>query len=183
MQNDSTRRSFLKKTTAAAAGAALTSTIARTAHAQGSDTIRFGVIGCGGRGSGAAQNIMETKGNTKLVGVADVHPDIAAGKLTSLARKYKNKVDVTPEDIQGGLDGYKRVIDSDCEGLVNVPGCLEGTPRLKVPWATAHASRWNCRYSKSFPTKPKRRSNLAAARHKTPSTAVNWAVRPSAASF
>ena len=51
-QNDSTRRTFLKTSTAAAAGAALTSTIAKTAHAAGSDTIRFVLIGCGGRGSG-----------------------------------------------------------------------------------------------------------------------------------
>jgi myo-inositol 2-dehydrogenase/D-chiro-inositol 1-dehydrogenase len=118
MQNDSTRRSFLKKTTAAAAGAALTSTIARTAHAQGSDTIRFGLIGCGGRGSGAADQIMNTKGNTKLVAVADAFPEKAATKLSSLARKHKEKVDVTAEEIRGGLDGYKQVVDSDCDLVI-----------------------------------------------------------------
>lgn len=118
MQDDTTRRSFLKKSTAAAAGAALTSTIARTAHAQGSDTIRFGLVGCGGRGSGASENIMKTKGNTKLVAVADAHPDIAAGKLSRLAKKYEDKVEVNTEDIHGGLDGYKRVIDSDCDLVI-----------------------------------------------------------------
>ncbi len=71
MQNDSNRRTFLKKTSVAAAGAALTSTIAKTAHAAGSDEIRFVLIGCGGRGSGAAAQIMNTKGNVKLVAVAD----------------------------------------------------------------------------------------------------------------
>ena len=55
-QNDSDRRTFLKTSTAAAAGAALTSTIAKTAHAAGSDTIRFVLIGCGGRGTGAIKN-------------------------------------------------------------------------------------------------------------------------------
>ena len=52
MQNDSNRRNFLKGSTAAAAGAALTSTIARTAHAAGSDEIKFVLIGCGGPESG-----------------------------------------------------------------------------------------------------------------------------------
>ena len=44
MQNDSNRRNFLKGSTAAAAGAALTSTIARTAHAAGSDEIKFVLV-------------------------------------------------------------------------------------------------------------------------------------------
>ena len=60
MQNDSNRRTFLKTSAAAAAaGAALTSTVARTAHAAGSDEIRFVLIGCGGRGTGAADEYHE----------------------------------------------------------------------------------------------------------------------------
>ncbi len=118
MQNDSTRRSFLKKTSAAAAGAALTSTIARTAHAQGSDQIRFGLIGCGGRGSGAAAQIMNTKGNTKLVAVADAFEHKATGMLKGLSKKDKDKIDVPTERIFTGLDGYKQVIDSDCDLVV-----------------------------------------------------------------
>ncbi len=118
MPNDTTRRSFLKNTTAAAAGAALTSTIARTAHAQGSDTIRFGLIGCGGRGSSAAGQIMNTKGNTKLVAVADPFPAIASLKLKGLQNKFKEKVDVPTERFFDGLDGYKKVVDSDCDLVI-----------------------------------------------------------------
>ncbi len=118
MQNDSTRRSFLKKTTAAAAGAALTSTIARTAHAQGSDTIRFGLIGCGGRGTGAADQIMNTKGNTKLVSVADAFGFKAEGALNGLGKKHKEKVDVSPDQVHTGLDAYKKLIDSDCDLVI-----------------------------------------------------------------
>ncbi len=118
MPSDSNRRSFLKSTTAAAAGAALTSTIARTAHAQGSDTIRFGLIGCGGRGSSAAGQIMSTKGNTKLVAVADPFPSIAGLKLKGLQNKFKEKVDVPTERFFGGLDGYKQVIDSDVDLVI-----------------------------------------------------------------
>jgi hypothetical protein len=80
-QNDSNRRTFLKTSTAAATGAALTSTIAKTAHAAGSDTIRFVLIGCGGRGGGAAAQIMNTKGNVKLVAVADPFEENAKSKL------------------------------------------------------------------------------------------------------
>ena len=119
MQNDSTRRGFLKSSTAAAAGAALTSTIAKTAHAAGSDEIKFVLIGCGGRGTGAAKQIMATKGNTKLVAVADPFAVKANGALNTLSRgDNKDKVDVPPERIFGGLDGYKQAIDVDCDLVI-----------------------------------------------------------------
>ena len=119
-QNDSDRRAFLKTSTAAAAGAALTSTIAKTAHAAGSDTIRFVLIGCGGRGSGAAAQIMNTKGNVKLVAAAD--PFEGKGQKLRLKRlskgANKDKVDVPDERIFGGLDGYKKAIDTDCDLVI-----------------------------------------------------------------
>tara|TARA_R110002049_G_scaffold27321_2_gene93994 strand:+ start:57419 stop:58753 length:1335 start_codon:yes stop_codon:yes gene_type:complete len=118
MQNDSTRRAFLKTTSAAAAGAALTSTVARTAHAAGSDEIKFVVIGTGGRGSGAAANIMNTGGNVKLVAVADAFEHKAASAIRGLSAKYKDMVDVPPERVFTGLDGYKAAIDVDCDLVV-----------------------------------------------------------------
>ena len=121
MQNDTNRRTFMKTSTAAAAGAALTSTIARTAHAAGSDEIKFVLIGCGGRGMGATKNIMSTKGNVKLVAVADPFTDKVAGNLASLNRGRENfgdKVDVPPERVFGGLDGYKKAIDVESDLVV-----------------------------------------------------------------
>ena len=118
-QNDSDRRTFLKTSTAAAAGAALTSTIAKTAHAAGSDTIRFVLIGCGGRGSGAAAQIMNTKGNVKLVAAADPFEEKAKSALKRLSKgDNKDKVDVPEERIFGGLDGYKKAIDTDCDLVI-----------------------------------------------------------------
>ncbi|HBV61552.1 MAG TPA: oxidoreductase [Rhodopirellula sp.] len=118
-QNDSDRRTFLKTSTAAAAGAALTSTIAKTAHAAGSDTIRFVLIGCGGRGSGAAAQIMNTKGNVKLVAAADPFEAKAKSALKRLSKgDNKDKVDVPDERIFGGLDGYKKAIDTDCDLVI-----------------------------------------------------------------
>ncbi|QDV70093.1 Inositol 2-dehydrogenase [Rosistilla carotiformis] len=118
MQNDSTRRGFLKTSTIAATGAALSSSVARTAHAAGSDEIRFVVVGCGGRGTGAAMQIMNTKGNTKLVAVADAFGDKAERSIKSLANKHKDKVDVPKERIFTGLDAYKQAIDVDCDLVV-----------------------------------------------------------------
>ena len=119
MENDSTRRNFLKGTAVTAAGAALSSSIARTAHAQGSDEIRFALIGCGGRGSGASQNIFETKGNVKLVACADAFQPKISSAIANLSRKYANKIDVPPDRMYAGFDGYKKAIDdSDCDLVV-----------------------------------------------------------------
>lgn len=122
MQNDSNRRNFLKGSTAAAAGAALTSTIARTAHAAGSDEIKFVLIGCGGRGLGATENIMNTKGNVKLVAAADPYTEKAANNIANLGKKNKGKfaekIDVSQDRIFGGLDGYKKAIDVDADLVV-----------------------------------------------------------------
>lgn len=116
-QKDS-RRSFMKTTTVVAAGAAAATNIARTAHAQGSDEIRFVVIGCGGRGTGAAQNIMRTKGNVKLVAVADAFATKASGSIKQLKKKYPDKVDVPEDRIFTGIDGFKAAIDVDCDLVV-----------------------------------------------------------------
>ena len=74
---DSTRRDFLKtSSTAAVASAASLNFIARSsAYAQNSDTIRVGLVGCGGRGTGAANQALSADDNVKLTAVADVFPD------------------------------------------------------------------------------------------------------------
>lgn len=119
MQDNADRRTFLKTSSAATASAALTSTIAKTAHAAGSDLIRFVVVGCGGRGTGAAAQIMNTKGNVKLVAVADAFADNCNGALRSLNRgDNKSKIDVPEERVFVGLDSYKAAIDVDCDLVV-----------------------------------------------------------------
>ena len=129
MENQPSRRNFLKSTSAAAAaGATLTSTIARTAHAQGSDEIKFALIGCGGRGTGASVNIFETKGNTKLVAVADAFDGKASAVINTLKTrqkgKYADKVDVPADQIFSGLDAYKKLLDveSDLVIIATPPG-------------------------------------------------------------
>ena len=118
MEKDSTRRNFLKGTAVAAAGAALTNTVARTAHAQGSDEIRFALIGCGGRGRGASQNIFATKGNVKLVACADAFQNKISDAIGRLAKQHPEKVDVPPDRMFTGLDAYKQAIDVDCDLVI-----------------------------------------------------------------
>jgi predicted dehydrogenase len=105
-----TRRDFLKTSTAAVSAAAL-SAIAPGAHAAGSDVIRVGVVGCGGRGSGAAVNAMNADPGVRLVALADVFVDRARGKVAGLKQQKPNQVTVDDAHCFGGLDGYRRVIE------------------------------------------------------------------------
>src|SRR5438034_11805831 len=76
--NQPTRREFLKSTSAAMVGGTLAASlgISRQAHAAGSDdTLKVALIGCGGRGTGAAGQALATGGNVKLVAMADAFPD------------------------------------------------------------------------------------------------------------
>lgn len=119
MEKQPSRRTFLKSSGTAAAGAALlSSAVARTAHAAGDDVIRFVVVGCGGRGAGAADQIMNTKGNVKLVAVADAFAGNAARTVEAMEKRHKDKVAVPADQIFSGLDAYKKAIDVDCDLVV-----------------------------------------------------------------
>ncbi len=114
------RRHFLKSSSKlAAAGAVLSQIpIERVAHAAVGDTVSVALVGCGGRGSGAANQIMNTKGNTRLVAVADVNPEKAKRSVANLKKQHGVKVDILEDKIFGGLDGYKKAIDSGADLVV-----------------------------------------------------------------
>lgn len=105
------RRDFLR--VSALAGAALTAhlDIARNAHAAGSDTIRIALIGCGGRGAGAAVNALSTKANVKLVAMADAFSDSLESSLQAIRGQCGDRVDVPEERKFVGLDAYQKAID------------------------------------------------------------------------
>ena len=67
-----TRREFLKTSSAAVAGAAFASAIARPGYAAENNSIKIALVGCGGRGTGAAAQALSTRGPTKLGALADV---------------------------------------------------------------------------------------------------------------
>jgi hypothetical protein len=114
--NHPSRRDFIKAGSAVVAGtAALGSlSIARAAHAYGSDEIKIGLIGCGGRGTGAAVQAMNTKGPTKLVAMHDVFGDRLQSALRSIKGQHPDKFDVPQERQFTGLDGWKKVLETDC---------------------------------------------------------------------
>jgi predicted dehydrogenase len=113
------RRDFLK-TSGVVAGAALAGglSLARSAHAQGSDILKVGLVGCGGRGTGAAANAMNADKNAKLIALADVFEDKIAGSLENLKKSHAGQVDVTPERCFTGFDGYQKLIASGVDVVV-----------------------------------------------------------------
>ncbi len=110
------RRSFLKATSVLAAGAAVASPLvfSRSAHAAGSDLLKIGLIGCGGRGTGAAGNALRADKNCKLVAMADAFPDRLEGCLHAL-KGFGGKVAVDPDHRFVGLEAGQKLIDSDVD--------------------------------------------------------------------
>lgn len=109
------RRQFLRAGGAlAAAGSTLPSALGATLRADSKETLNVGLVGCGGRGGGAAVNALRADPNVKLVALGDAFPDFLTSKLGSLKAigDIADRIDV-PEDRQFvGFDAYKGVIDS-----------------------------------------------------------------------
>ena len=115
------RRDFIKTgSSMLVAGGAMAGTLslARSAHAFGSDQIKIGLVGCGGRGTGAADQAMNTEGDTKLVAVGDVFEDRMSSCLRSLSSRHSKQVDVPKERQFVGFDCYKKVIESDIDLVI-----------------------------------------------------------------
>jgi len=120
------RRSFVKRSGAVAAAAVLPRalSIARAAHAAGGETLKVALIGCGGRGTGAAAQALATAGPVKLWAMADLFSDKLEASLASLCKGQDasydraahkglaGKIDVPPDRRFIGFDAYKQAIDS-----------------------------------------------------------------------
>jgi predicted dehydrogenase len=107
-----TRRDFLA-TSALATGATLAS-LAPTVHAGGSDILRVGLIGCGGRGTGAATQALNADPYAQLTALADAFPDRLETSLGTLQRdkQIADKVKVKPDHCFTGIDAYKQLLAS-----------------------------------------------------------------------
>jgi predicted dehydrogenase len=106
------RRDLLKASGGAAMASALAGVAIPAVHAAESNTIQVALVGCGGRGTGAAGNALSaTGGPIKLVAMADVFPERLAGSYKALQQPFAKQIDV-PEDRRFiGFDGYKKAID------------------------------------------------------------------------
>ena len=109
-----TRRTFLKQSSAAALGSSLLSVpLGARPRRRGEETIRIALVGCGGRGAGAANQALSTAGPVKLVAMADAFRDRLDGAYNSLVTNHADRVDVPEERKFVGFDAYKKAIDLD----------------------------------------------------------------------
>jgi predicted dehydrogenase len=108
------RRDLLKNTgRLAAAGALAGVALPQFVHAAASDAIQLALVGCGGRGTGAASDALSTKsGPTKLVAMADVFPQRLISSYEQIKPKFDAQVDVTEDRKYIGFDGYKHAMDA-----------------------------------------------------------------------
>ena len=104
----------------------------RGAHAAGNKEIKIGLIGCGGRGSGAAGNAMNSGKDVKLVAMADWFEDKAKGSRERLKAAYKDQVAVDDNNVFTGFDGYKGVMESDIDAVV-----IACAPHFQGPYLKA----------------------------------------------
>jgi len=126
--SQASRRDFIKTSTAVAVGGSLLGSlsVARSAHAAGDDEIKVGLVGCGGRGTGAAGQALRTEGAVKLTAIGDAFQDRAESSLQALLKEngLAERIDVPPERRFAGFDAYQKVIDSgvDLVILATPPG-------------------------------------------------------------
>lgn len=112
-----TRRSFLQTSTALSTTAAIAGSLAlsRSAHAAGSDILKVGLIGCGGRGTGAASQALNADRAVQLTAMGDVFADKLESSLSNLHKQFETqpaKINVKDDHRFIGFDSYQRVIDS-----------------------------------------------------------------------
>jgi len=114
-----TRREFLRTSTVGVAATATLGAleISRTAHAAGSDTLRVGLIGCGGRNTGAGLQALRADPGARLVALCDIFVDRVKGAREAirgeLAKAGKaDQVQVPDDRCFTGFDGYRRVIEA-----------------------------------------------------------------------
>jgi predicted dehydrogenase len=120
----------MQKTSQAALATALAGVSVPLVHAAEDNTIRLALVGCGGRGTGAASNALTAKyGPAKLVAMADVFQDRLASSYNEIKGSHDNFVDVPDQRKFIGFEGYKQAMD-----------CLR--PGDVVILATPPAFRW-----------------------------------------
>jgi predicted dehydrogenase len=126
-ENNVSRRNFLHTTSTAVAAGTLAAPwiITNQAQAAGPEgQLKIGLIGCGGRGSGAANQALKADPNVVLTAVGDVFEQQAQNCVNNLKAQQPDRIKVTPETTFVGLDAFQKVIDSgvDVVLLATPPG-------------------------------------------------------------
>jgi predicted dehydrogenase len=130
MTADSDRRDFLKGTGTLVVATALAGVAIPHVHAAQDSTVQIALVGCGGRGTGAAQNALSVQnGPVKLVAMADVFENRLKSSHDRLKDRFEKQMEVPPDRRFISFDGYKQAID-----------CLR--PGDVAIFATPPAFRW-----------------------------------------
>jgi predicted dehydrogenase len=116
--NAQTRRHFLAQSTVLA-GASLAGALdlSRSAYAAGSDLLKVGLIGCGGRGAGSIANALSVHPGARLYAMADAFADRLEGARKQLQERFPSQVDVAGRCF-AGLDAARKLIESGVQVAV-----------------------------------------------------------------
>lgn len=114
------RREFIKASSTATLGGIFAANLAISQSSLGAnaDTLRVGLVGCGGRGTGAASQAIKADGNVHLTAMGDAFSDQLHRSLSVLQKQHPDKVKVTPDRCFVGMDAFQRVIDSGVDVVV-----------------------------------------------------------------
>ena len=108
---ETTRRDFLKASTSVASASVL-GALSIGAYAGGSDIIRVGMIGCGGRNTGAASQALAADKGARLVAMCDIFMDRVKAVRELIRKERGNQVVADDDHCFAGFDGYKHVIEA-----------------------------------------------------------------------
>lgn len=119
-ESAATRRNFLKGSSLILAGGTVMSALpqVQAGEAYGDREIRVGLVGCGGRGTGAIMQALETVGPIKLIALGDVFNNRLTASYRSIKSKYGDKVDVPDSRKFVGLESYKQVMDTEVDVVI-----------------------------------------------------------------
>lgn len=139
-RSSASRRDFLAASGSVLAGASLGAALSSRVYAGERNTIKIALVGCGGRGTGAAANALHTPGPTQLVAMADFFDQRLQSSLKNLGKQFPKQIDVPAERQFTGLDAYKKAIDAVAPGGL----VLLATPPAFRPIHFAYAVEKGC---------------------------------------
>ena len=116
----STRRDFIRSATAAAVATTVASSLDSLvgAYAAGSDEIRVGLVGCGGRGTGAAGNVLKAAPGVRIVALADAFRDRLDECRETLAKEHADTATVAEDHCFVGLDAFQQLLKTDVNYVI-----------------------------------------------------------------
>lgn len=130
MPEQSNRREFITTTAAAGSALGVSASLSAGLYAGGSDLLKLGLVGCGGRGTGAASQALKADSGVELVAMADAFDDRLQSSRSRLQRQFNKedavaRVNVPDENCFVGFDAFRKVIEK-----IDVV-CLTSTPHFR----------------------------------------------------